>query len=294
MDESQKALEPVNSRAQDVAQGSLGSHEAVARSDAYSTFEILGVRVDAVQIPDAVGKLREWIDTPYTKTRYVAVTGMHGVAESRQDRLFRTVLNTADLVVPDGMPLVWFSRVKGFRLRHRVCGADLMDSFCLATGNSYRHFFFGGGPGVAQKLAQCLQNNYGIVVAGTYTPPFRPMTETEERELAHLVEQSAPDVFWVGLSTPKQELWMFQERHRLKVPVMLGVGAAFDMNSGGMKRAPKWMRDVGLEWFFRLISEPRRLWRRYLLTIPKAALLVGLQILEFSSSSTKAGEKHNG
>lgn len=242
----------------------------------------------------AVEQLKTWIDAPYTKTRYVAVTGMHGVAESRQNQHFRTVLNSADLVVPDGMPLVWFGRVKGFPLRHRVCGSELLDEFCKTTGNSYRHFFFGGAPGVAERLAHLLQQKHGVIVAGSYSPPFRPMTSAEGQELASLVEQSAPDVFWVGLSTPKQELWMYQHRGSLRVPVMLGVGAAFDMNSGGLRRAPKWMRERGLEWLFRLASEPRRLWKRYLITIPKVAWFVGLQLLEFSSWRPNAGPKNSG
>jgi len=257
--------------------------QSESRHRALPNFEVLGVRVDAVQMSNAVNQLRSWIDAPYTKTRYVAVTGMHGVAESRQNQLFLQVLNSADLIVPDGMPLVWFGRMKGFPLKHRVCGSELMEEFCRITGNSYRHFFFGGAPGVAEKLANLLREKYGVIVAGSYSPPFRPMTPGEEQQLASLVQQSAPDVFWVGLSTPKQELWMYQHRSSLKVPVMLGVGAAFDMNSGGLKRAPKWMRDRGLEWLFRLASEPRRLWKRYLITIPKAAWFVGMQLLEFST-----------
>jgi N-acetylglucosaminyldiphosphoundecaprenol N-acetyl-beta-D-mannosaminyltransferase len=245
------------------------------------SFKVLGVRVHAVQMSDVVGRLRSWIDNPRTITRYVAVTGMHGIAESRQDGQFRLVLNTADLVVPDGMPLVWLGRIHRFPLRHRVCGAELMDSFCRATGSVYRHFFFGGGPGVAEQLAQALHEKHGIVIAGTYTPPFRALTNAEERELASLVEEASPDVLWVGLSTPKQEKWMYEHRHKLRVPVMLGVGAAFDMNSGNLRRAPEWMRDNGLEWLFRLGSEPRRLWRRYLITIPRAVWFVCRELLHF-------------
>jgi N-acetylglucosaminyldiphosphoundecaprenol N-acetyl-beta-D-mannosaminyltransferase len=126
-----------------------------------------------------------------------------------------------------------------------------------------------------------LHKKYGIVIAGTYTPPFRALTADEEEELASLVEKTAPDVFWVGLSTPKQERWMYEQRHRLRVPVMLGVGAAFDMNSGNLRRAPRWMRDWGLEWLYRLWADPRRLWRRYLITIPKAAWFVCLELLGF-------------
>jgi len=221
-----------------------------------------------------------WLDRTQTITHYVAVTGMHGIAESRQDGQFRQALNTADLVVPDGMPLVWLGRIHGFGLRDRVCGSELMDSFCRATGSAYRHFFYGGAPGVAERLAQVLHENHGIVVAGTYTPPFRALTAAEETELASLVDEASPDVFWVGLSTPKQEKWMYEHRRKLNVPVMLGVGAAFDMNSGNSRRAPAWMRASGLEWLFRLASEPRRLWRRYLITIPKAVWFVCMELLQ--------------
>jgi N-acetylglucosaminyldiphosphoundecaprenol N-acetyl-beta-D-mannosaminyltransferase len=243
------------------------------------SFRILGVRVDAVQMSDAVKRLCSWLENPQAVTHYVAVTGMHGVAESRQNEEFRRVLNTAGMVVPDGMPLVWLGRLQGFPLRHRVCGSELMDRFCQVTGNAYRHFFFGGAPGVAEELAQILHEKHGIVIAGAYTPPFRPLTDAEERELASIVDEASPHVFWVGLSTPKQEKWMYEHRHKLSVPVMLGVGAAFDMNSGNLRRAPEWMRENGLEWLFRLGCEPRRLWKRYLITIPQAVWFVCMELL---------------
>jgi N-acetylglucosaminyldiphosphoundecaprenol N-acetyl-beta-D-mannosaminyltransferase len=240
--------------------------------------------------------LRSWIDQAQATARYVAVTGMHGIAESRQDAQFRQVLNTADLVVPDGMPLVWLGRIHGFPLRERVCGSELMDTFCRVTGSAHRHFFFGGAPGVAETLAQALHEKHGIVVAGTYTPPFRALTAAEDEELASFVDEASPDVLWVGLSTPKQEKWMYEHRHKLRVPVMLGVGAAFDMNSGNSRRAPAWMRASGLEWLFRLGSEPRRLWRRYLITIPKAVGFVCMELLQsrkLRSASRQSGSKRN-
>jgi N-acetylglucosaminyldiphosphoundecaprenol N-acetyl-beta-D-mannosaminyltransferase len=255
-----------------------------------SSFQVLGVRVDAVQMPEVVARLRSWIDDRPPIARFVAVTGMHGIAESRQNNQFHEVLNAADLVVPDGMPLVWLGRLKGYPLRRRVCGAELMDAFCGESGKAYRHFFYGGGPEVAERLASVLHQKHGILIAGTYTPPFRPLTEAEGKELVSLVERASPDVLWVGLSTPKQENWMYEQRHKLRVPVMLGVGAAFDMNSGNMRRAPKWMREHGMEWLFRLASEPRRLWRRYLITIPKAAWSVCLELLYFSGSRSEQSQ----
>jgi N-acetylglucosaminyldiphosphoundecaprenol N-acetyl-beta-D-mannosaminyltransferase len=240
-------------------------------------FRVVGVRVDAVQLPEAVGRIKRWIDNrEYGK--YVAVTGMHGVAESRQDPHFREILNQAALVVPDGMPLVWLGRWHGHSLRRRVTGSELMLAFCRETGSRPRHFFYGGAPGVAEDLAHQLHEQFNITVAGTYTPPFRPLTQAEEADLSSQVQAAAPDVLWVGLSTPKQERWMSDHHLKLKVPVILGVGAAFDMNSGRLKRAPAWMRDSGLEWFYRLLSEPRRLWRRYLVTIPQSVWSISLEL----------------
>jgi N-acetylglucosaminyldiphosphoundecaprenol N-acetyl-beta-D-mannosaminyltransferase len=241
-------------------------------------FEVLGVRVHAVQMSDAIAQLRSWIRNRETG-RYVAVTGMHGVAESRQDGYFREILNTADLVVPDGMPLVWLGRWHRYSLRERVTGSELMAAFCRETGPHCRHFFYGGAPGVADDLGRVLHDRYGIVVAGTYVPPFRPLTDEEESEVASRIEEAAPDVLWVGLSTPKQERWMYEHREKLKVPVMIGVGAAFDMNSGKLRRAPGWMQEGGLEWLFRLVAEPQRLWKRYLVTIPKTAWFVCWELI---------------
>jgi N-acetylglucosaminyldiphosphoundecaprenol N-acetyl-beta-D-mannosaminyltransferase len=160
-----------------------------------------------------------------------------------------------------------------------------METFCRETGAAYRHFFYGGGPGTADRLADSLHKRYGILVAGTYSPPFRPLTEEEQQEVASYVEKVSPNVLWVGLSTPKQEKWMYQNRSQLSVHVMLGVGAAFDFNSGGTRQAPAWMREHGLEWLFRLLTEPKRLWRRYLISIPKAAVLVFLELAGLLPSS---------
>jgi N-acetylglucosaminyldiphosphoundecaprenol N-acetyl-beta-D-mannosaminyltransferase len=128
-------------------------------------------------------------------------------------------------------------------------------------------------------LARILCGKYGIVLAGTYTPPFRPLTKEEEMEVAARIAETVPDLLWVGLSTPKQERWMYGHRHQLEVSVMLGVGAAFDLNSGRVRQAPVWMRENGLEWLFRLLVEPRRLWKRYLVTIPSSIWSVSLELL---------------
>jgi N-acetylglucosaminyldiphosphoundecaprenol N-acetyl-beta-D-mannosaminyltransferase len=227
-------------------------------------FRVLGVPVSAIQIPDTIAVLERWINDREA-SHYVAFTGMHGVCESIADPQVRTALNAASLVVPDGMPLVWIGRRHGYNLPRRVYGPELMETFCRVTGNRYRHFFYGGAEGVPERLAGVLEQRYGIQVAGVYSPPFRPLTQEVDRRIMDMIEGARPDVLWIGLSTPKQERWMYEHRDRLTVPAVLGVGAAFDLNSGGLRQAPSWMRENGLEWFFRLLAEPRRLWRRYLI-----------------------------
>ncbi len=245
------------------------------------SYSVLGVRVHAVQMPEVIQQLQTWIQNRESG-RYVAVTGMHGVAEAQQHGDFRNILNAADLVVPDGMPLVWLGRWHHHALHHRVSGSELMEAFCRETGPLCRHFFYGGAPGVAEDLAAILCERYGIVVTGTYAPPFRPLTPEDQIEIATRVQRAAPDVLWVGLSTPKQERWMREHREMLNVPVMVGVGAAFDMISGKVQRAPLWMQEHGLEWLFRLGTEPQRLWRRYLVVIPKAAWSVCWELIRES------------
>ena len=244
------------------------------------SFKVLGVRVDAVQIPGAVEQLKGWIDQR-EGCHYVAVTGMHGVMEALHDPNFRVVLNSADLVVPDGMPLVWLGRLNGHNLRRRVYGPEFMMAFCETTdGLGYRHFFYGGKPGVAERLAATLKARFsGLQIAGVCTPPFRALTPAEDEAIVRQIEEAAPDVIWVGLSTPKQEWWMRTHRDRLSVPVMLGVGAAFDFHTGQGRQAPLWMREHGFEWLFRLCMEPRRLWRRYIVYGSEFVCCVALERL---------------
>src|SRR6266851_6661044 len=245
-----------------------------------SAFRVLGVRVDAVQIAGVVLQMEDWI-ARRESCQYIAVTGMHGVTEAQHDARFKAVLNSAGLVVPDGMPLVWISRWLGFNLRRRVYGPELMASFCEQTAaKRYRHFFYGGAPGVADDLASQFVSRFsGALVVGTFSPPFRALTAEEDREIIHAIEGAQADIVWVGLSTPKQERWMYEHRDRLNVPVLVGVCAAFDFYTGRVTQAPAWMGDHGLEWLFRLSVEPRRLWRRYLVYGAEFAALVLLELL---------------
>jgi N-acetylglucosaminyldiphosphoundecaprenol N-acetyl-beta-D-mannosaminyltransferase len=228
-----------------------------------STFTVLGVSVDAVQISDVVRLMRGWI-ADAVGFRFIAVTGFHGVMEARRDLSFKRVLDTADLVVPDGMSLVWLGRREGLDLPRRVYGPELLEAFCRDTGGNYTHFFLGGAPGVAERLATTLRNRYGIRVAGVLSPPFHPLSTAEHEDIVAKINAASPDVLWVGISTPKQERWLYDHRLVLRIPIGVGIGAAFDFVSGEKRSAPTWMQDRGLEWLFRLASEPRRLWRRYL------------------------------
>lgn len=243
-----------------------------------ASFKVLGVRVHCMQIPDVIEQITRWIDER-DACHFIAFTGMHGVSESQRDTFFKSILNEADLVVPDGMSLVWLGRRDGHAIERRVYGPELMQTFCRETGARYRHFFYGGAEGVPERLAETLQQQFGITIAGCYSPPFRPLTPDEDQAVIDRIHAAAPDVLWVGLSTPKQERWMYEHRPRLRVPVLLGVGAAFDFKTGRAKQAPHWMRERGLEWAFRLLHEPKRLWRRYLVNGSEFVWLVALEQL---------------
>ena len=231
-------------------------------------FRVLGVRVDAVQLADVVEQMKAWIRA--TKGCHsIAATGMNGLVEAQHDPEFKQILNATDLIVPDGMPLVWLGRSHGHLLTRRVYGPDLLLSFCQETaGCGYRHFFYGAErePDVPERLAEKLKQHFpGTIVAGTYSRPMPSASLSQDDEILSRVARAAPDVLWVGLGELRQVRWMHEHKNRLNVPVLVGVGAAFDMISGRRRQAPRWMREHGLEWLFRLFQEPRRLWRRYLI-----------------------------
>ena len=196
---------------------------------------------------------------------YICVTGVHGVMEAQEDAGFKKILNGAFLCTPDGMPMVWAGKLAGHREMRRVYGPDLMLDVCAWSETSgCRHFFYGGADGVAELLAQKLKVKFPkLAVVGTFMPPFRALNADEERTLAEQIRAARPDILWVGLSTPKQEKFMAEYLPKLGVTLMIGVGAAFDFHSGRVRQAPRWMQRSGLEWFYRLGCEPRRLARRY-------------------------------
>lgn len=250
-------------------------------------FDVLGVRVDAVQIPEMIRRLERWI-AEGPRGRYVTLTNVHAIMEAQTQPAFKQVLNQAASVCPDGMPLVWMGRRTGYAMPRRVYGPDLLWDFCRTTERQgYSHFFYGGGPGIAQRLAAELKARFpGVRVAGCYSPPFRSLSAEEDVAVVRMINAAAPDLLWVGLGCPKQEFWMHEHAGRLRVPVMLGVGQAFDIYGGSLRQAPRWMREHGLEWLFRLCLEPRRLGKRYLVYNGWFVASIGWQRLFPSRSRT--------
>lgn len=241
--------------------------------------DVLGVGVSAINLPQATGLV---VDGAKAGARgYIPVTGVHGVMEAQRDPEFRKILSEAWLVTPDGMPMTWVGRGQGHAAMDRVYGPDLMlEVFRATQDGSVRHFFYGGGDGVADELRAALEKKFpGVCVCGTSTPPFRPLTEEEESGLVARMEMLRPHIVWVGLSTPKQEKFMASMQEKLPPCLMIGVGAAFDFHTGRVPQAPRWMQRSGLEWLFRLVQEPRRLWKRYLINNPFFVLQITMQFL---------------
>jgi len=232
---------------------------------------VLNLRTALTAMADAVRERRKG---------YICVTGVHGVMEAQDDDSFKKILNGAFLCTPDGMPMVWAGKLDGHRDMSRVYGPDLMLEVCAWSETSgAKHFFYGGAAGVAELLAQKLKAKFPkLAVVGTDTPPFRALNEMEVKGLQDQIRRAQPDIFWVGLSTPKQEKFMAEFLPKLDVTLMVGVGAAFDFHSGRIRQAPRWMQRTGLEWFYRLCSEPRRLWRRYFRNNPLFILKFFAQI----------------
>lgn len=229
---------------------------------------ILGVNICATNMSNVLTTIERWIE--HGERHYVCVRDVHGVMECQNDEDLRQIHNNSGLTVPDGMPIVWAGWLKGFDHMSRVYGPDLMLEICeLSVKNGYTHFLYGGNKGVAKELQENLERRFpGIRIVGIYTPSFRPLNNNEERKLRKQMAQLKPDLFWVGLSTPKQERFMAEYIQKLDTKIMLGVGAAFDIHAGRTRDAPDWIKKIGMQWLHRLYQEPRRLWRRYLYNNP--------------------------
>jgi N-acetylglucosaminyldiphosphoundecaprenol N-acetyl-beta-D-mannosaminyltransferase len=241
---------------------------------------VLGVNVSAIDLNKAVDMADQWIATQHHG--YICVTGVHGVMEAQSDTEFRQILNHAFINAPDGMPMSWVGRLQGFNKMDRVFGPDFMASLCeLSLKRHYRHFLYGGESGVAELLKERLESRFsGLQIVGTYTPPFRSLTAEEERELFTQLQESKPHILWIGLSTPKQERFMARYIDRFQVPLLVGVGAAFDYHTGRVSDCSDWIKRAGLQWLHRLLQNPRRLWKRYLRNNPAFVWKITLQTLK--------------
>lgn len=242
-------------------------------------FDILGVRISAINIGIASAVIEDAI-TKRNKI-YVCVCPVSTIMECRKDENVLHSVNSADLATPDGMPVVWLGRLSGNKDISRVYGPDLMLKICCASQKKgYRNYFYGSSPQVLEGLQKRLKILFpGLSITGLYSPPFRELSGEEDKEIIRIINNSNSDVLWVGLGSPKQDLWMRMHRDVINVPVIIGVGAAFDFISGSKKQAPKWMQRGGLEWLFRLICEPRRLWKRYLIGNVSFLYLVGKEFV---------------
>ena len=240
---------------------------------------VLGVGVSVTNRNHALETIEEWITNG--TSNYICVTGMHGVMESQKDEDLCRIHNRSGLTVPDGRPLFWLGRLAGHSVMQQVPGQEFIIDVCEASvAKGWRHFFYGGNEGVAEELAANLQERFpGLQVAGTYCPPFRPLTDEEEADLAAQVTKGKTDILWVGLSTPKQERFMASHIDQLDATVMLGVGAAFDLHTGRIPATPPALRYMGLEWAYRVYCEPKRLWKRYAVNNPRFLGLLALQKL---------------
>ncbi len=245
------------------------------------SLRVLGVNVHLAQMGQVLEVMDGWIHRR-DQCRYVVATGMHGVMEARRSPYFKNVIDSAGLFVPDGFSLVAAARLRGFKIRKRVSGPDLMWEACKhAAEVGHSVFFYGDTDDTLQALSAKLKESIpGLKIAGAHSPPFRPLTEEEDAEEMAIINASGADILWVGLGLPKQEKWMYEHRDRLNVPVLVGVGAAFQFLSGRMKRAPSWIGDNGFEWLWRLAFEPKRVWRRVFIDGPHFVLCVAKEGLD--------------
>jgi N-acetylglucosaminyldiphosphoundecaprenol N-acetyl-beta-D-mannosaminyltransferase len=231
------------------------------------SFRLLGMPIARVTMTEAIEQVNGWVEEG-TPGRIVTFANVHMVVESRQDPAVHEAVSGADMNCPDGSPLYWMARhLYGDKVT-QVSGPDFMPLFCAQSRDrGFRHFLYGAGPGVAEKAARRLETLYpGITIAGVYTPPYRALSAEEDEAICRRIDESGADLVWVCLGCPKQEKWMYAHRDRLNAKVLLGVGQAIDILGGARERAPRWIRRAGLEWMYRLVREPRRLWKRYLTT----------------------------
>ena len=229
------------------------------------TYDVLGVNISVLNPARAESVISQMI--AQRQKGYICVAPVSTVMECQDDPLYLRIVNSADLVTPDGAPIAWLGRLAGHKDVERTSGPALMEQLC-DDGRvlGWKHFFYGATVDVCDKLENHLKERFpGIHIVGKMAPPFTLRAERADKDVIAAIDQAKPDIVWIGLRAPKQDFWSVLNRTSLEAPVLIGVGAAFDLLSGEKPRAPRWMQQAGLEWLFRLCSEPQRLWRRYLI-----------------------------
>ena len=224
--------------------------------------EILKTKINVTNMSDTIKYICSHLDE--LRGKYICVSNVHTTVLSYENEEYRKIQNSAAMALPDGAPLSSYSRRKGYKDAQRVTGPDLMlELFKISMQGGYRHYFYGATEETLAAMRQVLERDYpGIEIAGMYAPPFRETTQEEDEQIIQQINESRPDFIWVGLGAPKQEQWMYQHMGKLD-GVLIGVGAGFDYLAGYIKRAPRWMQKMSLEWVYRLLQDPKRLWRRY-------------------------------
>lgn len=225
---------------------------------------ILNKKINLMEMSEVMEKISYWIEKEHNKSHWIVLCGMHGIIEGYKDPKFEEMINSAEISLIDGMSLVFIGRLKGFKIGGRLPGPDLMSKyFEFAKNREHTNFFLGDTEDTLKKLNEKISHNFpNLKVSGSYSPPFKEFSEDDNNKIIEFVNQKNPDILWVAFNLKKQEEWIYRNRHRLKAPVIIGVGAAFKFLSGKIKRAPKWIGNLGLEWLWRLFHEPRRIWYR--------------------------------
>ena len=258
------------------------------------SIKILGSRIHTLPLRKVLQLMEQWIHAPQNERclHRIIVTGFHGIWKAYQDPELKQILNSADIWVPDGIAPVAIAKLQGLGEIQRIPGAELMQAFFeLADQKGYRSFFYGDTDKTLNGLREKLENSYpGHEVVGAISPPFRTLTEEEDEKMIQMINQAKPDVLWVALGMPKQDRWIFEHRDRLKVPVAIGVGAAFAFVSGDVKRVPEPIGAWGLEWLWRLIMEPSKLWRRDFIDGPRFLWHVARELIQ-ERRGTRPGPK---
>jgi N-acetylglucosaminyldiphosphoundecaprenol N-acetyl-beta-D-mannosaminyltransferase len=249
-------------------------------SESRRVAHVLGVTVDAVDMEEALEHVSALLQS--SRKGYVCVAGVHGVMEAQRDTQLMEVYSRSAMTIPDGMPLAWVGRLQGHRNMQRVAGPDLMlEVFRRTQFAQATHFLYGGREGIANELREKMQQQFPWVkIVGTYTPPFRNLSDAEESEFIASIAALKPDIIWVGIGCPKQEVFMARYLPDLETKLMFGVGAAFDFHTGSIRDCAGWIKRAGLQWLHRLLQDPKRLWKRYLRTIPAFLWCITLQMLK--------------